>query len=97
MNVDGISIGKRSADILKYHRINEIRMTFTNKTDHMELARGGHKAIPITYSKHLAYLVSKYFINFMKFQFTKWKLFLTSKIGFERFFLKKNVFSLQNS
>ena len=61
MSIEGNSIGEKSSDILKYDGIDKIWMADKNDTNHMELERGGHKAIPITYSQQLEYLMSNHF------------------------------------
>ena len=60
MNNQGSGIGQRSAGILEYDGIKKVWMTDNNATNHMELPRGGHIAIPITYSKELKYLIGEF-------------------------------------
>ena len=55
MNIEENNFGEKTADILKYNGIKKVWMT--DKTNQMDLARGGHKIIPITYSEHLGYLM----------------------------------------
>ena len=61
MNIEGSSIGERTADILKYDGISKVWITEKNETNKMKLARGGHETIPITYSIQLEYLMSNRF------------------------------------
>ena len=61
MSIEGNTEGERSADILKYNGINKVWKTDDSEINQMELARGGHATIPITYSKQLEYLMSNHF------------------------------------
>ena len=56
MDLEGNTEGSRSAVILMFDGINKNWRVDRNNT-HMEVKRGGHTTIPITYSNHLSYLM----------------------------------------
>ena len=58
MSIEGNTEGERSASILEFDGVNKDWMTADSETNLMELARGGHNTIPITYSKYLEYIIS---------------------------------------
>ena len=56
MDLEGNSDGERSAGIFKFDGINKNWRSDRSNTQ-MEVKRGGHTTIPITYSNHLSYLM----------------------------------------
>ena len=55
MGLEGNNIGERSADVLMFDGLNQEWITDRNQTK-MSQARGGHAAIPITYTDQMIYL-----------------------------------------
>ena len=58
MDIEGNTDGERSAGILKFDGVNKYWITDDKEPYQMEQARGGHNAIPITYTEQLKYLMS---------------------------------------